>query len=137
MGHHALFTIQAPQEMLTFSVMQVPLVFRAQGKNYVDSLQPNEAMPYAWDEPTLLTKLRVQAKITGRQESRVADYALDDLGEAPMMLLPTQDGERKEDKAAKRLYRTLSTDLPDDLKQKLVSLLAAEFSKKVCSYYNS
>lgn len=97
----------------------------------MDSLQPNEAMPYAWDEPTMLTKLRVQAKITGRQESRVADYALDDLGEAPMMLLPTQDGERKEDKAAKRLYRTLSTDLPDDLKQKLVSLLAAEFSKKV------
>ena len=83
----------------------------------------------------MLTKLRVQAKITGRQESRVADYALDDLGEAPMMLLPTQDGERKEDKTAKRLYRTLSTDLPDDLKQKLVSLLAAEFSKKVRGYF--
>ena len=31
----------------------------------------------------------------------------------------------------RRLYRTLSTDLPDELKQKLVSLLAAEYSKKV------
>ena len=31
----------------------------------------------------------------------------------------------------RRLYKTLSTELPDDLKQKLMSLLAAEFSKKV------
>lgn len=98
----------------------------------MDSLQPNEVMPYAWDEPTMLTKLRVQAKIAGRQESRVADYALDDLGNQPMLLLPTQDGERKEEKTAKRLYRTLSSDMPAELKQRLVSLLAAEFSKKVC-----
>lgn len=109
--------------------VQVPLVFRAEGNQYVDYLNPRETMPYAWDEPTLLPKLRVQAKITGRQESRVADYSLDVLGDAMTLLLPTQ--EEKEEKSAKKLYRSLSNEMPEELKQKLVSLLAAEFSKKV------
>lgn len=109
--------------------VQVPLVYRADGKQYVDCLNPKEVMPYAWDEPTLAPKLRVQAKFSGRQESRVADYALDVLGDAATLLLPTQ--EEKDDQTAGRLYRSLSTDMPDELKQKLVSLLAAEFSKKV------
>lgn len=109
--------------------VQVPLVFRANGNQYVDFLNPRETMPYAWDEPTLLPKLRVQAKISGRQESRVADYSLDALGDATTLLLPTQ--EEKEAKSANRLYRSLSNEMPEELKQKLVSLLAAEFSKKV------
>ena len=109
--------------------VQVPLVFRVDGKQYVDCLNPREVMPYAWDEPTLLPKLRVQAKFSGRQESRVADYALDMLGDAATLLLPTQ-GE-KEEQTAGKLYRSLSNEMPDELKQKLVSLLAAEFSKKV------
>lgn len=109
--------------------VQVPLVFRADGKQYVDCLNPKEVMPYAWDEPTLAPKLRVQAKFSGRQESRVADYSLDLLGDAATLLLPTQ--EEKDDHTAGRLYRSLSTEMPDELKQKLVSLLAAEFSKKV------
>ena len=109
--------------------VQVPLVFRADGKQYVDCLNPKEVMAYAWDEPTLLPKLRVQAKFSGRQESRVADYALDVLGDAATLLLPTQ--EEKEEQTAGKLYRSLSNEMPDELKQKLVSLLAAEFSKKV------
>ena len=110
---------------------QVPLVFREEGRLYVDSLHPGEVMPYAWDEPTMLTKLRVQAKVAGRTtESRVADFSLDELGDAPMMMLPTH-GETAAGGTARRLYRTLSTDLPEELKKKLVSLLAAEFSKKV------
>ena len=108
---------------------QVPLVYRSDGEQYVDFLDPKEVMPYAWDEPTALAKLRVQAKIRGRQEYQVADFSLDDLGDAPIMLLPTQEG--KEEKTTKTLYRTLSNEMPDELKQKLVSLLAAEFSKKV------
>jgi len=110
--------------------VQVPLVFRPHGSQYVDSLKPCEVMPYAWDEPTMLTKLRVQAKVSGRQESRVADYALDHLGEAATLLLPTQEGDKKDDQT-KKLYRSLSTDFPEDLKKKLVSLLAVEFSKRV------
>jgi hypothetical protein len=78
----------------------------------------------------MLTKLRVQAKVSGRQESRVADYALDHLGEAATLLLPTQEGDKKDDQT-KKLYRSLSTDFPEDLKKKLVSLLAVEFSKRV------
>ena len=109
--------------------VQVPLVFRADGNQYVDFLNPRETMPYTWDEPTLLPKLRVQAKISGRQESRVADYSLDVLGDATTLLLPTQ--EEKESKSANRLYRSLSNEMSEELKQKLVSLLAAEFSKKV------
>lgn len=110
--------------------VQVPLVFRPHGNQYVDSLKPCEIMPYAWDEPTMLTKLRVQAKVSGRQESRVADYSLDHLGEAATLLLPTQEGDKKDDQT-KKLYRSLSTDFPEDLKKKLVSLLAVEFSKRV------
>lgn len=110
------------------------MAFRENGNTYVDSLQPGEAMPYAWDEPTMVTKLRVQAKVVGRtSEGKVSDFVLDRLGDAPMMLLPTHgDGEaaRRGDKAG-RIYRTLSNDVPDELKKKLVSLLAAEFSKKV------
>lgn len=109
--------------------VQVPLVFRTEGNQYVDFLNPRETMPYAWDEPTLLPKLRVQAKISGRQESRVADYSLDVLGDATTLLLPTQ--EEKEENSANRLYRSLSNEMSEELKQKLVSLLAAEFSKKV------
>ncbi len=114
--------------------VQVPMVFREQGNLYVDSLQPGESMPYAWDEPTLVTKLRVQAKVVGRaSEGKVSDFVLDRLGDAPMMMLPThgdQDAAKRTDKAG-RIYRTISNDVPDELKKKLVSLLAAEFSKKV------
>ena len=60
---------------------------------------------------------------------RIADYALDHLGDQPMLMLPTHGG--KAATAQRRLYKSLSTGLPEDLKQKLVSLLAAEFSKKV------
>lgn len=117
---------------ISFSTVQVPLVFREEGKLYVDSLQPGDVMPYAWDEPTMLTKLRVQAKVSGRStESRVADFSLDTLGDTPMMMLPTHGEPGAHGGTARRLYRTLSTDLPDELKKKLVSLLAAEFSKKV------
>jgi hypothetical protein len=71
-----------------------------------------------------------QAKVAGKHgDSRIADYALDHLGDQPLLLLPTHGGSAASEK--RRLYRTLSTDLPDDLKQKLVSLLAAEYSKKV------
>ena len=45
-------------------------------------------------------------------------------------MLPTHSGG-KAGTAQRRLYKSLSSGLPDDLKQKLVSLLAAEFSKKV------
>ena len=55
----------------------------------------------------------------------MADYSLDHLGDLPLLMLPTQGG--KAAGMANRLYRTLSTDVPDELKQKLVS---AEFSKK-------
>ena len=110
------------------------MAFRESGNLYVDSLQPGESMPYAWDEPTMVTKLRVQAKVAGRMsEGKVSDFVLDRLGDAPMMLLPTHgEGEvpRRGDKAG-RIYRTLSNDVPDELRKKLVSLLAAEFSKKV------
>ena len=60
---------------------------------------------------------------------RIADYALDRLGDQPMLMLPTHGG--KAANAQRRLYKSLSSGLPEDLKQKLVSLLAAEFSKKV------
>lgn len=111
--------------------VQVPLVFREEGRLYMDGLKPGDVMPYAWDEPTMLTKLRVQAKVIGRAtEARVADFSLDKLGDAPMMLLPTH-GETTPGTAARRIYKTLSTDLPEELKKKLASLLAAEFSKKV------
>lgn len=114
--------------------VQVPMVFREQGNLYVDSLQPGESMPYAWDEPTLLTKLRVQAKVVRRaSEGKVSDFVLDRLGDAPMMMLPThgdQEAAKRSGKAGK-IYRTISNDVPDELKKKLVSLLAAEFSKKV------
>lgn len=45
-----------------------------------------------------------------------------------MLMLPTHGG--KAANAQRRLYKSLSQGLPEDLKQKLVSLLAAEFSKK-------
>jgi hypothetical protein len=112
--------------------VQVPMVFREQGNLYVDSLQPGESMPYAWDEPTLLTKLRVQAKVVRRaSEGKVSDFVLDRLGDAPMMMLPTHGEAAKRNEKAGRIYRTISNDVPDELKKKLVSLLAAEFSKKV------
>lgn len=41
---------------------QVPLVFRSDSKRYVDTLQPGEVAPYAWDEPTLQNSLRVQVR---------------------------------------------------------------------------
>jgi hypothetical protein len=62
-------------------------------------------------------------------DSRIADYGLDHLGDAPLLMLPTHGGRAAN--AQRRLYRSLSSGLPEDLKQKLVSLLAAEFSKKV------
>lgn len=62
-------------------------------------------------------------------EFRISDYALDHLGDLPMLLLPTHGGKSASEK--RRMMRSLSTELPDDLKQKLVSLLAAEYSKKV------
>ena len=43
--------------------LQVPLVFRRSSKLYVDNLQPGEVMPYAWDEPTMLNKIRVQVRL--------------------------------------------------------------------------
>ena len=110
------------------------MVFQKHGSLYIDSLQPGGAMPYAWDEPTELTKLRVQAKVVGRSsEGKVSDFVLDTLGDAAMMMLPTHsegDASKRRDKAG-RLYRTLSNEVPEELKKKLVSLLAAEFSKKV------
>lgn len=42
-----------------------------------------------------------------------------------MLIVPTHGGRTQ-----RRLYRSLSQGLPDDLTQKLASLLAAEFSKK-------
>lgn len=88
-------------------------------------------MPYAWDEPTLLPKLRVQARVgQNAVESRVADYSLDYLGDAPMMMLPTHNKPQLSIQNNK-LYDSLSADLPQELKRKLASLLAAEFSKKV------
>jgi hypothetical protein len=72
----------------------------------------------------------LQAKVAGKaSDFRIADYALDHLGDQPLLMLPTHGG--KAANAQRRLYKSLSTGLPDDLKQKLVSLLAAEFSKKV------
>ena len=65
----------------------------------------------------------------GASHSKVMDYSLDHLGDLPMMAVPTQGG--KAAKMQRKLYRSLSTELPNDLKQKLVTLLAAEFSKKV------
>ena len=110
--------------------LQVPLVFRRNGDIYVDSLNPDESMPYAWDEPTMLPRLRVQARVGARAaESRVADYSLDHLGDAPMMMLPThKDTSKKGDES---LYNRFAAEFPDELKKKLVNLLAAEFSKKV------
>jgi hypothetical protein len=88
-------------------------------------------MPYAWDEPALANRLRVQAKVVGRStDARVADYFIDYLGDKPMLALPTH-GSGPSGQSA-HIYRTLSRELPDQLKQKLVSLLAAEFSKKAC-----
>ena len=95
-------------------------------------------MPYAWDEPTLLNKIRVQARLAdgASAEARVADYALDALGDGALLSLPTHGGtggtgvSGRSGGLARRLERTLSTDMPDELKQRLVSLLAAEFAKK-------
>jgi hypothetical protein len=40
--------------------IQLPLVARPDSKRYIDNLPPGEAMPYAWDEPTLRNQIRVQ-----------------------------------------------------------------------------
>lgn len=74
-----------------------------------------------------------QAKVSGKDsDSRIADYALDHLGDQAMLLLPTHGGKAAAT-AQRRLYKSISQSaaVPDEVKQKLVSLLAAEFSKKV------
>ena len=56
-------------------------------------------------------------------------YSLDHLGDQAMMLLPTHGSQGS--RAQRSFYSELAPELHDELKQKLVSLLAAEFSKKV------
>ncbi|KAL6785838.1 hypothetical protein ACKKBG_A00370 [Auxenochlorella protothecoides x Auxenochlorella symbiontica] len=112
--------------------IQLPLVFRPNSRHFMDRLSPGQVMAYAWDQPMLMNKLRVQARVVGRaSESRTADYAPDQLGDAPVLMLPTHGGAAERASAEGRLSRTLSAEVPDVVKQKLVSLLAAEFSKKV------
>ena len=41
---------------------QLPLIYRNYPSMYVDNLQPGESLPYAWDEPNLLDRIRVQVR---------------------------------------------------------------------------
>eukprot|EP00887_Chlorella_sp_A99_P007742 scaffold20.g7742.t1 len=122
-------TLKSPHSVQTYRIenmckdvflyfIQLPLIVRTSDKDYVDSLGPGQVMPYAWDEIKLQNRIRVQAKVKGATHSKVQDYSLDHLGDLPMMAVPTQAG--KAANMQRRLYRTLSSELPDDLKQKLV-----------------
>lgn len=50
----------------------------------------------------------MQARVAGKEsDSRIADYALDHLGDQPMLLLPTHGG-RAAASAQRRLYKSIS-----------------------------
>lgn len=79
---------------------------------------------------------RMQARVKGRLgQSQVAHYNLDRLGVQTALHLPSTESNPGSSGNISR-YQTLQDtmpDMPDDVKQRLTSLLAAEFSKKVSS----
>ena len=76
----------------------------------------------------------VQARVKGRLgQSQVAHYNLDRLGVQHALHLPSVESTPGSSGNIHR-FQTLQDnmpDMPDDVKQRLTSLLAAEFSKKV------
>ena len=78
----------------------------------------------------------MQARVKGRLgQSQVAHYNLDRLGVQTALHLPSTESTPGSSGNISR-YQTLQDtmpDMPDDVKQRLTSLLAAEFSKKVSS----
>ena len=88
----------------------------------------------------LCSWLDVQARVKGRLgQSQVAHYNLDRLGVQTALHLPSTESTPGSSGNISR-YQTLQDtmpDMPDDVKQRLASLLAAEFSKKVhsCSWF--
>ncbi len=76
----------------------------------------------------------VQARVKGRLgQSQVAHYNLDRLGVQHALHLPSMESTPGSSGNINR-FQTLQDsmpDMPDDVKQRLTSLLAAEFSKKV------
>ena len=76
----------------------------------------------------------LQARVKGRLgQSQVAHYNLDRLGVQHALHLPSMESTPGSSGNINR-FQTLQDsmpDMPDDVKQRLTSLLAAEFSKKV------
>jgi len=76
----------------------------------------------------------LQARVKGRLgQSQVAHYNLDRLGVQHALHLPSVESTPGSSGNINR-FQTLQDsmpDMPDDVKQRLTSLLAAEFSKKV------
>ncbi|KAK9867090.1 hypothetical protein WJX84_006946 [Apatococcus fuscideae] len=104
--------------------------------NTLDPMPGGNAMPYAWDEPTQDHKLTVQAVCIDKVgQKRTAVYQLDRPGAQVPLLLPTVNAGNQtgEGSSAFSHVQSLSKEknVPKDVKQKLSSLLAAEFSKKV------
>ena len=76
---------------------------------------------------------RLQARVKGRLgQSQVAHYNLDRLGVQSALHLPSMESSPGSSGNISRFQTLQDTmpDMPDDVKQRLASLLAAEFSKK-------
>lgn len=83
----------------------------------------------------------LQAREKGRMgTSQIAHYDLDRLGVQAALHLPTADsnavksGSIDQMQTFHQTFQDNMPDMPDDVKQRLASLLAAEFSKKACAH---
>lgn len=79
----------------------------------------------------------LQAREKGRMgTSQIAHYDLDRLGVQAPLHLPTADSSAVKGGSIDQMQTLQDNmpDMPDDVKQRLASLLAAEFSKKVRVY---
>ena len=75
----------------------------------------------------------MQARVKGRLgQSQVAHYNLDRLGVQSALHLPSMESTPGSSGNISRFQTLQDTmpDMPEDVKQRLASLLAAEFSKK-------
>ncbi|KAL0018632.1 hypothetical protein WJX77_009530 [Trebouxia sp. C0004] len=102
--------------------------------NWLTPAPGGNKMAYAWDEPIQDHSMTIRARVKGRLgQSQVAYYNLDRLGVQHALHLPSMESTPGSSGNINR-FQTLQDsmpDMPDDVKQRLTSLLAAEFSKKV------
>ncbi|KAK9815754.1 hypothetical protein WJX72_009012 [[Myrmecia] bisecta] len=100
--------------------------------NWLEPRLGGAAMAYAWDEPNMEHRLRVQACVTGKVgplQQRSQTYSLDQLGVQASLFLPTVQSRTETGGTLGALESNPA--VTEEMKEKLASLLAAEFSRKV------